>query len=75
MPKNTRARRFIEEWRANAARLQAEGLYDPAHEHDSCGVGLVAAIDGKPRRAVVEAGIAALKALRQPHLKDRRSGT
>ncbi|MEE8559210.1 MAG: glutamate synthase large subunit [Alphaproteobacteria bacterium] len=63
MPKNTPGRRFIEEWRANAARLQAEGLYDPAHEHDSCGVGLVAAIDGKPRRAVVEAGIAALKAV------------
>ncbi|MEE8279271.1 MAG: glutamate synthase central domain-containing protein, partial [Alphaproteobacteria bacterium] len=63
MPKNTPGRRFIEEWRANAARLRAEGLYDPAHEHDSCGVGLVAAIDGKPRRAVVEAGIAALKAV------------
>ncbi len=63
MPKNTPGRRFIEEWRANAARLQAEGLYEPAHEHDSCGVGLVAAIDGKPRRAVVEAGIAALKAV------------
>ncbi len=29
--------------------------YDPADEHDACGVGLVAAIDGKPRREVVEA--------------------
>ncbi|MEX2009731.1 MAG: glutamate synthase central domain-containing protein, partial [Dongiaceae bacterium] len=38
-------------------------MYDPADEHDSCGVGLVAAIDGKPRRQVVEAGIAALKAV------------
>ncbi|MEE9251672.1 MAG: glutamate synthase large subunit, partial [Alphaproteobacteria bacterium] len=63
MPKKTRGRRFIEEWRANAARLRAEGLYDPAYEHDSCGVGLVVAVDGKPRRAVVEAGIDALKAV------------
>ncbi len=54
---------FIDEWRRNAAHLAAEGLYDPADEHDSCGVGLVAAIDGKPRRQVVDAGIAALKAL------------
>ena len=54
---------FIAEWRANAERLARDGLYDPASEHDACGVGLVAAIDGKPRRAVVEAGIAALKAV------------
>ncbi len=54
---------FIDDWRRNAAHLAAEGLYDPADEHDSCGVGLVAAIDGKPRRQVVDAGIAALKAL------------
>ena len=39
------------------------GLYDPAFEHDSCGVGLIAALDGTPRRDVVEAGIAALKAV------------
>ncbi|MBM3541945.1 MAG: glutamate synthase large subunit, partial [Alphaproteobacteria bacterium] len=53
--------RFAAEWRANAARLSARGLYDPAHERDACGVGLIAAIDGKPRRAVVEAAINALK--------------
>ncbi len=54
---------FIEHWRENARRLAARGLYDPADEHDACGVGLVAAIDGKPRRAVVQAGIDALKAI------------
>ena len=37
--------------------------YDPSQEHDACGVGLVAALDGKPRRDVVEAGIDALKAV------------
>ena len=50
-------------WRENAAMLEKAHAYDPASEHDACGVGLIAAIDGKPRREVVEAGIAALKAL------------
>ncbi len=38
--------RFVEAWRANARRLARDGLYDPASEHDACGVGLVAALDG-----------------------------
>ena len=42
-------------------RLIEVGAYDPAHEHDSCGVGLVASIDGTPRRDVVEMSIQALK--------------
>jgi glutamate synthase (NADPH/NADH) large chain len=37
--------------------------YDPSTERDACGVGLVCAIDGKPRREVVELAIKALKAL------------
>ena len=45
------------------ARLARVGMYDPAEEHDACGVGMVASIDGKPRREVVEAAIAALKAV------------
>ncbi|HEX6092048.1 MAG TPA: glutamate synthase large subunit, partial [Dongiaceae bacterium] len=53
----------IPQWHRNAAHLQAHGLYDPADEHDACGVGLIAAIDGKPRRQVVEYGIAALKSV------------
>jgi len=48
---------------AARARLAAEGLYRPDLESDACGVGLVAAIDGKPSRRVVEAGIEALKAV------------
>jgi glutamate synthase (NADPH/NADH) large chain len=55
--------RFCSEWRANADRLETRGLYDPADEHDACGVGLVAAVDGKPRRAVVESAINALKCI------------
>jgi len=53
----------VAEWRANADLLQAAHAYDPAQEHDACGVGFVAAIDGKPRRDVVVAGIEALKVL------------
>ena len=55
--------RFVEAFRKNAGHLEAAHLYDPREEHDACGVGFVAAIDGKPRRSVVEAGINALKAV------------
>src|SRR5215471_11336675 len=54
---------FISSWQRNAAHLSEHGMYDPAEEHDACGVGLIAAIDGKPRRQVVEAGIAALRSV------------
>ncbi len=43
--------------------LSETGLYREEDEHSSCGVGLVVAVDGKPRRQVVEAGIMALKAV------------
>ncbi|MCC6945307.1 MAG: glutamate synthase large subunit [Thermomicrobiales bacterium] len=36
------------------------GLYDPAYEHDSCGVGLVAKIDGTPSRHIVELALGGL---------------
>ncbi|RMF16048.1 MAG: hypothetical protein D6757_03505, partial [Alphaproteobacteria bacterium] len=39
------------------------GLYDPRDEHEACGVGFVAAIDGKPSRVVVEAALDALRAI------------
>ena len=39
------------------------GLYDPAYEHDSCGVGLVAHIKGVPSRAIVEDGYTILKSM------------
>jgi len=38
-------------------------MYDSADEHDACGTGFVAAINGKPQRGIVEKGIAALKAV------------
>ena len=52
---------FMSEWTENAARLHE--TYREQDEHANCGVGLVAALDGKPRRDVVQAGIDALKAV------------
>ncbi len=53
---------FAEAFRRDAARLAAAAHLDLT-EHDACGVGLVAALDGTPRREVVQAGIDALKAV------------
>ena len=54
---------FVANYRANAEKLTAAHAYDPAQEHDACGVGMVVSVTGKPRREVVEAGIDALKVL------------
>ncbi|MEY2932780.1 MAG: glutamate synthase, large subunit [Pseudomonadota bacterium] len=35
----------------------ASGLYDPRYEHDACGVGFVAALNGQPSHAIVRHGI------------------
>jgi len=48
---------------AERERLAREGMYRPEFESDACGVGLVAATDGKPSRRVVESAIDALKAV------------
>jgi glutamate synthase (NADPH/NADH) large chain len=45
------------------ARVARDGMYRPDLESDACGVGLIAAIDGKPSRRVVTAAIDALKAV------------
>ena len=37
-----------------------QGLYDPAYEHDACGVGFVAYLDGRKSHAVIERGIEVL---------------
>src|SRR5262245_14543016 len=38
----------------------AAGLYDPAHEHDACGVGFVVDIKGRHSHAIVEQGLQVL---------------
>ena len=37
-----------------------QGLYDPAFEHDNCGIGLVANIEGKASHTIVEQGVEVL---------------
>ncbi len=41
----------------------AQGLYDPANEHDACGVGFVANIKGKKSHEIIEQGLTILKNL------------
>jgi glutamate synthase (NADPH/NADH) large chain len=41
----------------------AAGLYNPAHEHDSCGVGLVVQIDGDRSHDIIERGLQVLENL------------
>jgi glutamate synthase (NADPH) large chain len=41
----------------------AQGLYDPAQEHDACGVGFVAHIKGKKSHSIVVQGLQILKNL------------
>jgi len=40
-----------------------QGLYDPANEHDACGVAFVVDLEGRPSRSIVDKGIAALNHL------------
>jgi glutamate synthase (NADPH/NADH) large chain len=59
--------KFDQDWakshEAARAKLAETGMYREEDERSSCGVGLVVAVDGKPRRQVVENGINALKAV------------
>ncbi|MFC4291253.1 glutamate synthase large subunit [Sphingorhabdus arenilitoris] len=48
---------------AEHERIAREGMYHPQFEGDACGVGLVAATDGKASRRVVASAIDALKAV------------
>ncbi len=41
----------------------ARGLYDPAFEHDACGVGLVADLGGTPTHGLVEQALSVLRRL------------
>lgn len=56
------AESFVAAYEANRTRLVAGGGIS-LEEHDACGVGLVAALDGRRRRDVVQAAIDALKAV------------
>jgi glutamate synthase (NADPH) large chain len=38
----------------------AQGLYDPAHEHDSCGIGFVASVRGEKNHDIIRKGVQVL---------------
>jgi glutamate synthase (NADPH/NADH) large chain/glutamate synthase (ferredoxin) len=40
-----------------------EGLYDPSFEHDSCGVGFVARLDGRTSHSTIQSGLQLLRNL------------
>ena len=50
-------------YKKNLKKLTNANAYYPSLEHDACGVGLVASIEGKKSRKIVEFGIEALKAV------------
>src|SRR5881396_2314228 len=43
--------------------MEPQGLYDPAHEHDACGVGFVVDIKGRASHAIVSQALTVLKNL------------
>ena len=43
--------------------IRSEGLYDPAFEHDACGVGLYCRVDGTPSHGVITKGLQILEEL------------
>ena len=51
----------IQKYLIERQKLIDAHAYDETFEKDACGVGLVASLDGKPKREIVEMGIKALK--------------
>src|SRR5882672_7779829 len=47
----------------NPALPARQGLYDPANEHDACGVGFIAHIKGAKSHTIIEQGLQILKNL------------
>lgn len=45
---------------AEISNIQKQGLYNPANEHDACGVGFVANIHGKKSHEIVKQGLTIL---------------
>ena len=51
------------DWTKRANWLAEHGLYNPADEHDACGVGMVARLDNRPTHEVISRAITALENL------------
>ena len=53
----------VETYLKNRKKLKVNHVYKEQFEHDNCGVGLVASINGESRRDIVQKGVEALKAV------------
>ncbi|MEO3752972.1 glutamate synthase large subunit [Streptomyces sp. B6B3] len=47
----------------SASHPAPQGMYDPRHEHDACGVGFVATLTGEPSHALVDQALTVLRNL------------
>ncbi len=54
---------FVNNWKKRKKFLEKNYIYNEKNEHSSCGVGLIASLDGKEKREVVEMGVQALRVL------------
>ncbi len=54
---------FINKWQKNKKKLVNNHVYNDLDEHSSCGVGLIASIQGVNSRDIVDMGVEALKCL------------
>ena len=54
---------FVEKYKKNKKFLEENNIYNELDEHSSCGVGLIASLDGSETREIVELGVQALKVL------------
>lgn len=52
---------WLKAYEKNRDLLVRAGVYNPQDEHEACGVGLVASMDGTARREIMEMAIRALK--------------
>ena len=50
----------MQHWKTQNGLPPAQGLYDPANEHDACGMGFVASIRGEKSHQIIEQGIQVL---------------
>src|SRR2546426_6523709 len=48
---------------ATIGEVPPQGLYDPAHEHDACGVGFIVDIKGRRSHEIVKKALQVLKNL------------
>ena len=50
---------------------EKQGLYDPRHEHDSCGVGFVVDLKGRKSHRMVRDGLVSISATKDVSLTTR----